>query len=183
MNKNACNSLIFATIAMATAIFSFYHIFAFFSKWKLQFLHPVYQKRFTRNIDFNENWHQAYINTTGKYILFLPSVSTVTNTCFVLYVLKCLFSLYENYLFSKQFFKNFLNRFFFIFILLTKWHLYLNILKNLGWVFFLFGNKFYLKLTTGQENSKNSEQGKQNIDWRILSLQWFWMSNQWYWFR
>ena len=44
--------------------------------------------------------------------------------------------------------------------------------------YFLFKNKFYLKLTTGQENSKNSEQRKRNIDWRILSLQWFWMSNQ-----
>ena len=30
--------------------------------------------------------------------------------------------------------------------------------------YFLFGNEFYLKLTTGQENSENSEQGKRNID-------------------
>ena len=30
--------------------------------------------------------------------------------------------------------------------------------------YFLFYNKFYLKLTTGQENSENSEQGKPNID-------------------
>ena len=30
--------------------------------------------------------------------------------------------------------------------------------------YFLFGNKFYLRLTSGQENSENYEQGKRNID-------------------
>ena len=30
--------------------------------------------------------------------------------------------------------------------------------------YFLFKNKFYLKLTTGQENSENSEQEKPNVD-------------------
>ena len=30
--------------------------------------------------------------------------------------------------------------------------------------YFLFGNKLYFTLTTGQENSVNSEQEKRNID-------------------
>ena len=37
-------------------------------------------------------------------------------------------------------------------------------IEKLEMGYFMFGNKFYLKLTTGQENSENSEQGKRNID-------------------
>ena len=37
-------------------------------------------------------------------------------------------------------------------------------IEKLEMGYFLFGNKLYLNLTTGQENSVNSEQGKRNID-------------------
>ena len=65
--------------------------------------------------------------------------------------------------FQKNCSKNFLYRFFYFHFSVLMTSIFKHN-EKLEMDYFLFGNKYYLKLITGQENSENSEQGKRNID-------------------